>query len=117
MTITFEDNTIEDIEGMDIEMPEPSELSYLSSHLHFLMVPSKEFKGILNRLEDSIDHAITCIHEALYSRKHLIISHFDPRCAQTTCYSILRMTEKGSTAMTTLSNIPTFWINLERSYH
>jgi len=39
-------------------------------------------------------------------------SDFDPRCAQLACSRIYRLTEKGSTAATSMYDIPKFWINL-----
>jgi hypothetical protein len=89
---------------------------YFFAHLFYFLTIfyqlSAEFEGFLNGLEDSIDRAITSFQEALYSRK-VLIDHFDPRRAQIACHSILRMTEKGSTAMSMVCDIPKFWVNLE----
>ena len=79
---------------------------------NLLTIPLAQFKVFLNRLtDDSIDRAMACFQEGLCTRKDHP-SDFDSRRAQIACHSILRVTEKGSTAMTTVREIPRFWINL-----
>jgi hypothetical protein len=69
-------------------------------------------ENFLNQLTDhSIDLAAACFQEGLATRK-VHPSDFDPRRAQITCHNILSLTQKGSTAMTTVCNFPKFWINL-----
>lgn len=76
-----------------------------------------EIDVFLNALtDDSIDRAITSFQEGLHSRKANPID-FNSQRAQYTCYSILRKTERGSTAMATVCDIPKFWINLDGLVH
>ena len=71
-----------------------------------------KFKVFLNGLTDnSIDRAIACFQEGLQSHKDLPCD-FDSLRAQISCHRILQMTEKGSTAMGMVYDIPKFWINL-----
>lgn len=65
---------------------------------------------------DSIDRAIACFNDAINSRKALP-SDFDPRRAQDACHRIHRLTEKNSAAMSSMYDIPKFWINLEGLAH
>ena len=60
---------------------------------------------------DSIDRAIFAFKEGISSRT-LLPTDFDPRQAQLVCSRILRMTDKSSTAMNNVYDIPKFWINL-----
>ena len=60
---------------------------------------------------ESIDWAIACFQDGIKSRA-VLPSDFDPRRAQLACSRIYRLTEKGSTAMTSMYDIPNFWINL-----
>lgn len=81
--------------------------------INLLTVGLAEFEAFFNGLTDySIDRAMACFQEGLGTRK-VHPNDFDPRRAQITCHSILRMTGKGSTALGTVCNIPKFWINLE----
>lgn len=82
-------------------------------HSPFLTLHLAEIEVFLKGLnDDSIDRAIACFQEGLYSHK-VLIGHFDSRRAQIACHSILRMTERGSTAASMVCNIPKFWINLD----
>ena len=86
---------------------------FLPRRYHYLNVHLAEIELFLSGLtEDSIDHAIACFQDGLHSHK-VLISHFDSRRAQNACHSILRLTERGSTAMSMVYNIPKFWINLK----
>ena len=86
---------------------------FLPRRYHYLNVHLAEIELFLSGLtEDSIDRAIACFQDGLHSHK-VLISHFDSRRAQNACHSILRMTERGSTAMSMVYNIPKFWINLK----
>jgi hypothetical protein len=78
---------------------------------------SAEFEVFLNDLNvESIDRAIACFKDGINSRNFLP-SDFDPRRAQMACNRIQRLTEKGSTAMSSVYDIPKFWINLEGLTH
>jgi hypothetical protein len=78
---------------------------------------SAEFEVFLNDLNvDSIDRAIACFKDGINSRE-LLPSDFDPGRAQAACYRIHRLTEKGSTAMSNMYDIPKFWINLNALAH
>ena len=80
---------------------------------NLLNIDLAEFNSFLNGLtDDSIDRAIACFQEALQSQK--VLPHdFDSQRAQITCYRILQMTEKASTAISMVYNIPKFWVNLD----
>jgi hypothetical protein len=81
------------------------------------MAFSAEFEVFLNDLNvDSIDRAIACFKDAINSRD-ILPNDFDPRGAQAACYRIHRLTEKGSTALTSMYDIPKFWINLNGLVH
>lgn len=78
---------------------------------------SAEFDVFLNDLRvDSIDRAIACFKDGINSRG-VLPSDFDPRRAQVACYRIQRLTEKGSTALSSMYDIPKFWINLNGLVH
>jgi hypothetical protein len=86
---------------------------FRSSLFPFTNLHTAEVDVFLKGLtEDSIDRAISCFQDGLHSHK-VLIPHFDSRRAQITCHSILRMTEKGSTAVGMVYDIPKFWINIE----
>ena len=53
---------------------------------------------------ESIDWAIACFQDGIKSRAALP-SDFDPRRAQLACSRIYRLTEKGSTAATSMYDI------------
>jgi hypothetical protein len=77
-----------------------------------LMATLAEIEVFLNGLTiESIDRAIFAFQEGINSRKLLPVD-FDPRRAQLACSRILRLTEKRSTAMNNVYEIPKFWINL-----
>jgi len=65
---------------------------------------------------ESIDRAIFAFKEGINSRT-VLPANFDPRCAQLACSRILRLTEKSSTTMNNVYNIPKFWINLDGLGH
>lgn len=93
------------------------EQSFLSSLFTFTNPHIAELEVFLNGLtDDSIDRAIACFEDGIHSRKALI-PHFDSRRAQITCHSILRTTERGSTALGTVCKIPRFWITLKGLVH
>lgn len=76
-----------------------------------------EFKVFLSDLNvEAIDRAIACFKDGINSLK-VLPSDFDPRLAQTACYRIHRLTEKGSTAVNSMYDIPKFWINLDGLAH
>lgn len=65
---------------------------------------------------ESIDRAIFAFKEGINS--HTVLpADFDPRRAQLACSRILRLTEKSSTAMNNVYDIPKFWINLDGLGH
>ena len=77
-----------------------------------LTAVSAELDVFMNDLTvESIDRAIACFQDGIKSCAALP-SDFDPRRAQLACSQIYRLTEKGSTAMTSMYDIPKFWINL-----
>jgi len=65
---------------------------------------------------ESIDRAIFAFKEGIKSRTALP-ADFDPRRAQLACSRILRLTEKNSTAINNVYEIPKFWINLDGLRH
>lgn len=65
---------------------------------------------------ESIDRAILAFQEGIKSRT-VLPSDFDPRRAQLACSRVLRLTEKSSTAMNYVYDIPKFWINLDGLKH
>ena len=65
---------------------------------------------------DTIDRAIFIFKEAIKSRT-VLPADFDPRRAQLACSRILRLTEKSSTAMNNVYDIPKFWVNLNGLVH
>jgi hypothetical protein len=78
---------------------------------------SAEIDIFLNRLsESSIDRAIGCFKDGLFSRAFLP-QHFDTRNAQLTCDRILRMSTNMSVARTLAYEIPNFWTNLSGLIH
>ena len=65
---------------------------------------------------ESIDHSILAFKEGIKS--HTILpANFDPRRAQLACSHVLQLTEKSSTAMNNVYDIPKFWINLNGLIH
>ena len=99
--------------GSSQPTPEPSrEQLFVLSLFNLLTILLAKFEVFLKGITDeSIDHAITCFQEGLTSHK-VHPGDFDPRCAQITCHSILRMTDKGSTATSTVCDIPKFWVDI-----
>jgi hypothetical protein len=61
---------------------------------------------------ESIDRAILAFKEGIKSRT-VLEADFDPRRAQLACSRILRLTEKSSTALNNVYEIPRFWANLD----
>ena len=59
---------------------------------------------------------MACFKEAINSRE-VLPNDFDPRRAQAACYRIHQLTEKGSTALSSMYDIPKFWINLNGLAH
>lgn len=81
------------------------------------MVISAEIAVFLNGLTvDSIDRAIRDFKEGIKSRM-VLPADFDPGRAQIACSRILRLTEKRSTAMNNIYDVPKFWINLDGLVH
>lgn len=93
--------------------PKPSrEQLFVFSSFNLLTILLAKFDVFLKGLTDeSIDRAMACFQEGLNSRK-VHPGDFDPRRAQITCHSILRMTNNGSTAISTVCDIPRFWTNI-----
>jgi len=87
-------------------------------HIPFkLTAISAEIEAFLNNLTiESIDRAIFAFKEGISSRTALP-ADFDPRRAQLACSRIMRLTERNSTAMTNVYDIPKFWINIEGLKH
>jgi hypothetical protein len=78
---------------------------------------SAEIEVFLNSLTlESVDHSILAFQEGIKSRTALP-ADFDPRRAQIACSRILRLTEKSSTAINNVYDIPKFWINLNGLMH
>jgi hypothetical protein len=78
---------------------------------------NRNIKAFLSRLTiESIDRTIFSFEEGISSHTALR-TDFDPRRAQLACSRILRMTEKKSTAMNNVYEIPKFWINLNGLMH
>jgi hypothetical protein len=76
-----------------------------------------EIEVFLNGLTlGSIDRAILAFKEGIKSRT-ILPPDFDPRRAQLACSRILRLTEKNSTAINNVYDIPKFWINLNGLKH
>jgi hypothetical protein len=65
---------------------------------------------------ESIDRAILAFKEGIQSRT-VLPADFDPRRAQLACSRILQLTEKSSTAINSVYDIPKFWINLNGLIH
>jgi hypothetical protein len=65
---------------------------------------------------ESIDRAIIAFDEALNSRT-VLAADFDSARAQLACSRILRLTQKGSAPMSSVCEIPKFWINLDGLRH
>jgi len=82
-----------------------------------LTVISAEISVFLNGLTlESIDRAIIAFKEGIKSRT-VLPADFDPRHAQLACSHILQLTEKSSTGMNYVYDIPKFWINLNGLMH
>jgi len=82
-----------------------------------LTVISAEISVFLNGLTlESIDRAILAFKEGIKSCT-VLPANFDPHRAQLACSRILRLTEKSSTAMNYVYDIPKFWINLNGLTH
>ena len=78
---------------------------------------SAEIEVFLNGLTiESIDRAIFAFKKGIKSRTVLPVN-FDPQHAQLACSRVLQMTEKSSTAMNNVYDIPNFWINLNGLMH
>ena len=82
-----------------------------------ITVISAEISVFLNGLTlVSIGRAILAFKEGIKSRT-VLPADFDPCHAQLACSCILRLTEKRSTAMNNVYDIPKFWINLNGLTH
>jgi len=82
-----------------------------------LTAVSAEIEAFLNGLTmESIDHAIFAFKEGINS--HMVLpTDFNPRHAQLACSRVLQLTEKSSTAMNNVYDIPKFWINIDGLGH
>ena len=90
---------------------------YASSSQSNLTAVLAEIAVFLDGLTiESIDRAIFAFKEGIKSRTALP-ADFDPRRAQLACSRILRLTDKNSTAINNVYEIPKFWINLDGLRH
>jgi hypothetical protein len=81
------------------------------------MAISAEIQVFLSSLTiETVDRAILAFHEGISSCT-VLPPDFDPRRAQLACSRILRMTDKSSTALNNVYEIPRFWINLNGLMH
>ena len=90
---------------------------YILLSLSNLTVISAEIAVFLNGLTlKSIDHAILAFKEGIKSCT-VLAADFDPGRVQLACSHVLRLTEKSSTTINNVYDIPKFWINLNALMH